>query len=512
MEGQVDTPVRAGAPSSPPSVDEIIMLGAGDGLFFNQNFFPRTCRQGFAGFHRSMQDLLDDTTCRYANIIAYRESAKTSFLRMFTARRIAYNTSRTILYIGASEPHASRSVRWIKAQVERNTLFNSTFRLRKGSKWGQEEIEIWHGTDEQPIWLLGLGITSQALRGINFDDYRPDLIVLDDTITDENSASKDQRDKTNSMIHGAVKNSLAAEVDNPNAKLVMLNTPLNREDATQVAKSDPEWRSLEVPCWTPETMGLEIPNQVSAWPQRHPTHTLQQGKLAAIASNRLSIWLREKECKLINPETAAFKPEWLKFWDENNEKPPRGAVVIAVDPVPPPTDIQVAKGKPTGDFEAISVWMRAKGNYYLLDYAISRGHQPIWVAQTIIMMIVKYRPMKIVFESVAAQKALGLLLEHELKRAFINIQIHYKTDTRRKYNRIVSAFSGVGFNGRLYCSRKHSQFIADFTSYPQVENDDLLDSGAAGIDELASPTLELSEGDFWEDPYEKPMRINRRVP
>jgi hypothetical protein len=105
-------------------------------------------------------------------------------------------------------------------------------------------------------------------------------------------------------------------------------------------------------------------------------------------------------------------------------------------------------------------------------------------------------------------------LKQELERARIFIHIHFKQNNTPKYTRITTALSGIGFAGRLYCSRKHTDFINDFFLYPQVPRDDLLDAVASGMSDLVSPMLEgtSGEGDYFEDPNQRPLKIKRRVP
>ncbi|MGH7473060.1 MAG: hypothetical protein ACREJW_03890, partial [Candidatus Methylomirabilales bacterium] len=163
--------------------------------------------------------MLENAKYRYLNVIVFRGGAKTTLLRTYTAKRIAYGISRTILYVGASEPHAVRSIQWLRTQVDKNVRFSSAFGLSPGRKWQENEIEISRGIDGTGAWVLGVGITSNSLRGINFDDYRPDTIIIDDAINDENAATAEQRLKIRDLILGALKESLAPESEEPNAKL-----------------------------------------------------------------------------------------------------------------------------------------------------------------------------------------------------------------------------------------------------------------------------------------------------
>ena len=142
-----------------------------------------------------------------------------------------------------------------KRAVEKNSLWSGTFGLTPGDKSsGERELRYVQGKLlDHPIWILGVGITSTNIRGINFDDYRPDLIVGDDVLQDENSATYEQREKISNLILSAIKNSLISKVEEPNAKMVLLNTPQHREDFSQQAKTDPEFTTVEIPCWTKPT-------------------------------------------------------------------------------------------------------------------------------------------------------------------------------------------------------------------------------------------------------------------
>ncbi len=128
--------------SQPASLSEIVAYAALDSIFFCRHFFPKTFRQESPGFHRDIWELLDDPTARYINIQVQRDGAKTTLLRSYAAKRIAYGLSRTILYIGASQDKAKASVGWLKTQIERNKLFTSTFGLSASrNNWTNERLQ-----------------------------------------------------------------------------------------------------------------------------------------------------------------------------------------------------------------------------------------------------------------------------------------------------------------------------------------------------------------------------------
>lgn len=462
--------------------DDPIQLAAVDSIFYSQYFFPRTFRQAPAPFHRRMWQELETPNQRLLNLQVMRDGAKTTILRAFASKRIAYALSRTILYIGKSESHAVRSVDWLRSQVLHNRRWADTFRLRKGDKFQGTEAQIYHGVDEVPIWILAVGIEG-SVRGINLDDYRPDLIILDDVIDDENAATPEGRKKTAERVHGAIKESLAPASESPDAKLVMLNTPIAREDASMTAMTDPEWKSLRFGCWTPESENLPLEQRDSSWPERYPSETLRKQKIFALQQHRAHIFNREKECRITAPETSDLRPEWINFYEQLPERNEM-VVVMACDPVPKPTPAQIAKGLAKKDDECWSVWGKAKEKFYLLEYATNKGHTPEWSIMTAFQLYMRWRPRKVRIESVAYQTTLAWILQQAMKAKGIYFPIEEVDDKRSKYTRILDAFQGAGSQGAIWVSPRHVEFISQWNEYPDVAHDDILDSCSFCVEDL----------------------------
>lgn len=469
------------------SVEELVQLAAVDSEFFSHEFFPKTVRQSSPPFHRDIWSLLESNN-RLVNILVFRGGAKTSILRMYTAKRIAYGLAHTILYIGKSEGHAVRSIKWIKQAVKFNQKFAQVFNLTPGVKWQDTETEIQRGGDEHPVWIMGMGITG-SVRGINQDDFRPDLIVVDDAMNEENSATPDMRNKISDLIYGALIESLAPASEAPDAKLVMLQTPQNREDASMMALKDSAWKSARFGCFTADTEDLPLHLQKSIWPARWSNECLRMEKKQATARNKLSTFNREKECKLTSPETTSFKDTWLEYYDDeegNSLLPTHMVKVMAIDPVPPPSDIQIAKGMRGKDFEAFAVVGKHQGKYYLLDYSLNRGHDPSWTIAEFMRLAFKWSPRRVVVESVAYQRTLAWLLKQAMRHQKKFWVIKETDDKRKKYDKIVDGLNGPASNGRLFVSRKHTEFISQFRDYPDVANDDLIETVAVCVTELDS--------------------------
>lgn len=486
--------------------DELIELAAVDSELYCRTFFPKTVRQPFAPFHHDAWDVLE-SEARLVNILMFRGAGKTSHCRLYTSKSIAYALSRTILYTGKSEGHAIRSTSWIKKAVEHNTLWKDTFQIRQGSKWQDTEFEIIVGPEEVPIWIMAAGITG-SIRGVNRDDYRPDLIVLDDVLDDENAHTPEQRQKINNLVYGALMESLAPKSEAPHAKMIGLNTPQNKEDFAVQALKDSSWASRVYGCFTEETRDLPIEYQESSWSERFTSEELRAEKKAAANRNMLSTFLREKECKLASAETSSFKVPWLQRY---NTVPEPIMAIYAIDPVPPPSDAALAKGLFKTDFEAHVVWGLAGDKRFLLDYELMRGHEPTWTIKTFFEMQRKWSPVKTLVESVAYQRTLMWLLKKAMEQQRTWYPIQEFNDRRKKYNRIITAHNGPASAKKLYVRSDQVEFLEQFAQYPDVTNDDLLDASSMALMEMQGMylpesgdmvhTLDLDPGNY------KPLNV-----
>lgn len=473
-------------------VAEVIQHAAVDSIFFSRHFFPKTFRQEPAPFHSEVWGLLDNPDARYVNIQVMRGGAKTTIVRAYMGKRIAYGISRTILYIGASESKTIDSIEWVKNQVERNKQYATVFGLRKDKPWTGDRARVAHELEGHGAWLVGIGITG-SVRGLNIEDHRPDLIIVDDVIGEGNSATPEQRRKVAELILGAVKESLAPRSEVPDAKMVIINTPQDFEDLSQLALTDEQFKSARFGCWTPDTEDLPVEFQESSWPARWSSEELRAEKRAAIARNMLSLFAREMECRLVTTETASFREEWIKFFgpEEQEQEPPLHEMwtVLVIDPVPPPSDIQIAKGMIGKDFEAMSVIGRWKGKYYVLETICNRGHDPSWTVAMFFELANRWQVRKIIVETVAYQKVLSWLLKEAMKRAGRYWPVEDFKDRRSKIDRINQGLKGPLSNGAVYFRRKQATLLSQVIHYPGKNpsgtHDDEIETVAIGVQSLS---------------------------
>lgn len=484
------------------SAEEAVRLGAVDGGLFGRFFFPRAFKQDAPPCHRQMDALLDDPESPLVSFMIPRGFAKTTKTRVYIARRIAYGISRTIMIVGKSQGAAVKTLEWLKRSVEHNQRYAATFGLEPGSRWSGEDIEIIHHhfKDENGgplrIRVLAYGMTG-SVRGVNIDDCRPDLIVVDDPSDEENTATIEQRKKIADLFFGSILRSLAPRSEAPHAKMVLLQTVLNPQDLVSLCDKDSHWKSLRISCF--DERGE------SNWPERYPTEVLRAEKKGYIDRGMLSLWMREMESQCVNDDLAAFSEEKLKYWDQpengvGGTLPEGGYTFISVDPVPPPKDELNVKITAKHDNAVISVLRVINGGVYICEQWGVKQPDDMFFINQIFLMAAFWKTSVIVVETTMFQRVIKTTLQREMQTRRTYLQVIPIEDKRSKPARIRQEIGRYAHARQLYAASDQEGFLGEYWAYPFVQHDDFLDSVAIGLMHITPHLLEASyiEGEYTE--------------
>jgi len=487
------------------SPKEAAEIGATSLTKYGKLFFPRTFRQESPPFHEKVGAALYGPD-RYNAFEIFRDGAKTSLLRVYASQRVAYGISRTIMMVSISQFHSLFSVRWLRRQVMFNKRWAQTFGLTPGPKWTDEwcEIECHLLEDKESpgrpviVTVLAMGITGQ-IRGFNPDDFRPDLIILDDVLNEENSATVDQRGKIEALIFGAILNSLAPASEAPLAKAVFLQTPMDKKDAIEKCMNDPQWNPLR--------FGVFDEKGESRWPARWTTATLNAEKTAHIRRSQYRLWMREKECEIVAGEEKALDVTKFKYWEV---LPERLDKIISIDPA--------SSDSPDADkFVNMALGFRGP-DVFVIAYANAEKNDPGKAINDTFNLVLLCGPRKIAVESVAFQKVFKWILEQEMKKRKLYVMVEeLKIGKTRNSDRIMQTLPGLMAFGHLWLHPGMVELVTEADDYdPAIKDiaDDYLTALANGIisgnpalrhmlgdASLDDETPELDEEEF------RPLRI-----
>jgi len=164
-----------------------------------EHFFPiyfhRYMEYKSAQFHEEIFRILENDAIKFAVIVAFRGSAKSTIITTAYVlwSILGVQQRKFIVICGQTEQKARQYLLNIKNQLLNNEL------LRKDLGPFEEEKNSLGNATALIIKRLNVKImissTEQSIRGMRHDEHRPDLIILDD-IEDTNSVkTREGRDK-----------------------------------------------------------------------------------------------------------------------------------------------------------------------------------------------------------------------------------------------------------------------------------------------------------------------------
>lgn len=116
-----------------------------------------------------------------------RGSGKSTTAELGVIRALVRGSRRFVLYISSIQPQADKHVESIGVAFERLGTGRAVNQYGQSRGWRHNELHTAEGGS-----VIALGLDAAA-RGIKIDQFRPDLIVLDDI--DERSESDESREK-----------------------------------------------------------------------------------------------------------------------------------------------------------------------------------------------------------------------------------------------------------------------------------------------------------------------------
>jgi hypothetical protein len=108
---------------------------------------------------------------------------------------------------------------------------------------------------------------------------------------------------------------------------------------------------------------------------------------------------------------------------------------------------------------------------------------------------------------------LKYILEQEMTRRQQWFTINLFEDIRSKPVRINSILSTPAASGRIFVRSEHTQFIKQFTEYPNIEHEDHLDMASIGVSALSKPWMDVVDDKGVIDNSDVPkLRLVRNCP
>lgn len=265
--------------------------------------FPERFTLPFSGLHDKIFEALDSDAQRVV-IKAPRGWGKTSIVNLaFPAKNICFMDKKFIVPISNTATQATMQSENLKRELVSNADINKIFGSVKSDNFSKE---MWVASNGVAVMPRGTG---QQIRGLLFGNSRPDLIVGDDLEDAESVRNPEQRAKVKEWFFADVCNSVAKA--RKDWRIIVIGTLLHEDSLLANLLSDPDWMHVE--------LSLCQEDLTSNWEDFMPTSEIKKLYDSYNRQGLLDVFYREYLGLPIAKESAKFRPEHFRYYDEDSD-------------------------------------------------------------------------------------------------------------------------------------------------------------------------------------------------
>jgi hypothetical protein len=283
--------------------------------------------------------------CQFSVVRMPVGSSKTFCMGALTVHLLGKDPTQRGAVVSATQGQASKVVGMVANYIEDDRLSAPLRAVFPHLRPSQREMDPWTQTKlvvDRPAGirdasLIALGVGT-AVLGSRFG-----WILCDDILSQENTLTPDQRDKTNNYFDGSV---LTRLDPGSNAKIVVTNTPWNQDDLTyrlaaagwptitmdiygnilfeNVDLADPLFAevaalvrpsAVDPEAWRLVEHGEDPDEAIPLWPERFPLEEIEKRRKQYLPQQFAQAYL----CKAFDDRSSRCKTEWIDQCKEQGE-------------------------------------------------------------------------------------------------------------------------------------------------------------------------------------------------
>jgi hypothetical protein len=280
-----------------------------DGKFFINFFLAEELTFAVPEFHVECWNLITTEIILYIALALPRGHAKTTLSKLCCIWYLLFTDTRFIVYVSNTAPIASEACKDIIAYL-RSDNFIDVF--------GSPEFEVdREGHGYYKFWLtvpdgkgnfkkkfcilkaLGAG---QQVRGLNIDNERPQLAVVDDLEDDENTGTPGLQKKLKKWFYGAFIKALSKK----RRKVIYLGNMLSNQSILyQLCEKSEYWHSIR--------KGALLSTGEPLWPDMWSLEDLRRDFVEYQQMGQTALWFAEMMNMPMAEGTALIAPEEIEY-------------------------------------------------------------------------------------------------------------------------------------------------------------------------------------------------------
>lgn len=276
-----------------------------DLLMFTNLYLSHHIGYEMAPMHRQMFSLAQDPSLRFAVVMAFRGSGKSTILAMAYPiwAVIGMQQKKFVMIVSQTQPQAKQLFTNIRKELESNVRLQGELGPFESfeDEWGNSGIVL----SKYGARIMAASV-DQSIRGIKHGAYRPDLIILDDVEDVQAVRTDESREKTYRWFTGEV-----LPLGDLTTKFVLIGNKLHEESLVmRIAESIREKKRPGVVLEYP----LIDDQELALWTGKYPTPEsiieLEQEVGDHVA------FRREYLLEIIDSSEPAIYKEWLQYYPE----------------------------------------------------------------------------------------------------------------------------------------------------------------------------------------------------
>jgi hypothetical protein len=262
-----------GPPTEQVEVDpnELRLLLRTDAEFLIEFFLADQLDMPVPTFHKEIWSLLTDQEKERVLLAIPRDHAKTTLAKLIVVWYWLFTNHRFAVYLSNTAPIAKGACRDIMGFLESPNFLEVFGKIKVEKSSENEGLWIFNLQTSPGVWkrciLRAIG-QGQQMRGINIDNQRPDIAVIDDVEDNENTESELQQKKLDKWMFGPFLKALARK-----KKILWLGNMLTKTSLLARLSRNPRWNPVVFGCLIRDTAtGALRP----LWPGKWTVAALQE--------------------------------------------------------------------------------------------------------------------------------------------------------------------------------------------------------------------------------------------
>lgn len=259
--------------------------------FFIDFFLHESLDMPVPEFHKEVWSLLTDKDKQRILLAIPRDHAKTTLAKLGVIWYFLFTSHRFCVYLSNTNPIAKGACKDIIGFLE-----SDNFKIVFGDvKWEKQ-------SENESLWIFQIQITpgkwkkcilravgqGQQMRGINIDNQRPDIAVVDDVEDNDNTESEYQQKKLDKWVFGPFLKALARR-----KKIIWLGNMLSKTCLLA--------RLSRIPKWNPVVFGALVKNIATGlleplWPDKWSVAELKDDFTEYKDQGLVETWM----CEMMN--------------------------------------------------------------------------------------------------------------------------------------------------------------------------------------------------------------------